>query len=108
MSYVIRNIDNLRKVESIKGKTISSTNIAFLIHFAKSHQISSIEVPLAPHQFSKPKRFFINHQKNKFCYLVNGKLVPFDDIDSKGKDFLAFKVRNHTLFLYGYFQGEQD
>ena len=97
-----RDIEKLYTVESIKGSPIDKETVQELEKIAKRNKLLKVEIGSA-NSFSKPMQFF-RDQKNKFQYLQQGKLIPYDKLS--GKKFIAFQVKKQTLIVYGFFPGE--
>jgi len=97
-----RGIETLRIAESIKGATIGEADLEFLEGFSRKNRVFGIEVGTAT-TFSKPMQFF-RSQSTKFQYLVDGKLIPFSELN--GNTFIAFQLRNGVLRAFGFFPGE--
>lgn len=103
---IIRNMDDLRRAESIKGIPISSKDRIFLEEQASCTNVISIQIGSAS-TFSKPKDFFVNNN-TKFVFVRNGHLIPYADVNLDTQYFLAYHVKKQVMYIYGYFPGEND
>jgi len=99
---MVRDLENITAARSIKGEKIPHDTKQYLENFAKVSRLLRVEIG-SDSDFSKPFQFF-SQKPEKFQYLVDGKIVPFCNLN--GRAFIAFNVKRRALCIYGYFPGE--
>lgn len=103
-----RNVGAIASIESINMKKIPEADLEFLVRETGLKKILAVEIPKGPSEFSKSMSFFV-HNRTKYVYLRDGKIIPPDDIDvTKDLYFIAFQIRKQHMHIYGYFPGETD
>lgn len=102
---LVRNLEDLSFVESIKGVPISEQDRLFLEKTAAHLNVHTLQIGSAD-TFSMPKNFFVINN-TKFVFVRNGKIIPYTDINLQNY-FLAYQVKKQVMSVYGYYKGERD
>lgn len=102
-----RGIEELDRLEGIKGGKIPALDIQYLTNFSKSHNVISLALPNQPTDFSMPKRFFVSKQ-TKLVFIKDGRMLPFAAVDVDNQNFIAFQLKKQKLYVYAYFAEDYD